>query len=100
MKWSDWIADIKTIFPMMFAILRGQYKMPWGTLLWIIICVVYLISPTDMVPDILPLLGLADDGAFVIWVLLRVHKDLQNFRTQQINSKIILEAEVSKTDKK
>lgn len=85
---------------MIFAILRGKYKMPWGTLLWVVVCAIYLMSPADLVPDVLPLLGIADDGAFVVWVLLRIHQELQKFRAQQLpSSKIILEAEVTKPGK-
>ena len=83
---------------MLMAIIRGKYKMPWGTLLWILVCAIYLISPVDALPDMLPLLGIADDGAFVVWVLLRVHKDLADFRSRQQEKTIILEAEVIKTD--
>lgn len=85
---------------MALAIVRGRYKMPWGTLLWVIVCGIYLISPADLMPDVLPLLGIADDGAFLVWVLLRVHQELQKFRTWQLTpSKIILEAEVTKPGK-
>ncbi len=85
---------------MVWAILRGKYKMPWGTLIWALVCAVYLISPTDVVPDILPLLGITDDGAFLVWVLMLLHKDLGTFRQQQIaKPAVILDAEVIKTDK-
>ena len=86
---------------MLWAIVRGKYKMPWGTLVWTIVCAIYLISPIDALPDVLPLLGITDDGAFIIWVLTLLHKDLENFRQQQtVRPAVILEAEVIKTEKK
>ena len=85
---------------MLWAIVRGKYKMPWGTLVWALVCAVYLISPIDALPDVLPLLGITDDGAFVIWVLMLLHKDLEAFRQQQAaRPAVILEAEVIKTEK-
>ena len=92
--------DVKTFFPMLWAIVRGKYKMPWSTLVWAFVCVVYLISPIDALPDVLPLLGITDDGAFVIWVLTLLHKDLVAFRQQQAaKPAVILEAEVIKAEK-
>lgn len=81
------------------AIVAGHYKMPWGTFIWLVIFVIYFISPVDALPDVLPLLGFADDGAFLIFVLLLLHKELNNFRQSQKKQKTILEAEVIK-DKK
>lgn len=86
--------DISTFFPMLWAVLRGQYKMPWGTLFWALLCLVYVISPIDLLPDVMPLLGITDDGAFILLVLSLLHKDLEAFRAQRKQGKTILEAEV------
>lgn len=68
--------------------------MPWKTFFLALICAVYFLSPIDMLPDIVPLLGFADDGAFIVFVLLLVHQDLQTFRQHQIQEKDIIEAEI------
>lgn len=86
--------DVQTFFPMVWAIVRGKYKMPWGTFFWAIICLVYLISPIDLLPDVLPLLGITDDGAFILLVLTMLHKDLAAFRQAKQNQENIIEAEV------
>lgn len=65
---------------MLWAILRGKWKMPWNTLFWAVLCVVYLLSPVDFLPDVMPLIGITDDGAFILLVLTLVHKDVQAFR--------------------
>ena len=100
-KPSVFIQDAVTIVPMARAIIKGQYKMPWGTLFWIILCAVYFLSPIDFIPDLLPLLGIADDGAFIVFVLLLVHQDLSRFRAQQQKTQgpTIIEAEVVKDEK-
>ena len=95
------IRDIKTFFPMVFAILRGKYKMPWRTLAWALLCLIYVLSPIDALPDVLPVLGITDDGAFIVWVLTLLHTDLQNFRQQQApKPAVVLEAEVAQTPTK
>ena len=94
------LADVKSFFPMVWAVLRGRYKMPWNTLLWVVVCVIYFISPIDALPDVLPLLGIADDSAFILWVLTRVHKDLVAFRQQEKEKpEIILDVQATKRDK-
>ena len=91
--------DITTFFSMVKAIFQGRYKMPWQTLFWAVICFFYFLSPIDLLPDILPMLGIADDGAFIIFVLTLLHKDLNNFRKSQMDD--VIEAEVIQTfDKK
>ena len=90
--------DLRTFFTMARAIVKGQYKMPWKTFFWVLLCAVYFLSPIDVLPDIVPLLGFADDGAFIIFVLLLIHQDLNAFRQIQAQDKTVLEAEVV-TDK-
>lgn len=86
--------DVKTFFSMTKAIVKGQYKMPWKTFFWVILCAVYFLSPVDVLPDILPVLGFADDGAFILFVLLLIHQDLNNFRQLKQPKDTIIDAEV------
>lgn len=81
---------------MVWAILRGRWKMPWATLFWALLCLVYVVSPIDLLPDVMPVLGITDDGAFILLVLALVHKDLEAFRAARKNVKDILPAEVSR----
>ena len=93
--------DISTFFKMVAAILHRQYKMPWQTLFWAVICLVYFMSPIDLLPDMLPMLGIADDGAFIVFILTLLHKDLATFRQSQEDKSNVIEAEVVQTfDKK
>ena len=82
MKFSPtvFLKDAATFFPFVWAVLRGKYKMPWGTFFWALLCVVYVISPVDLLPDVLPVLGITDDGAFILLVLTLLHRDLHAFR--------------------
>lgn len=95
-----WIKDIKTFFAMARAIWRRQYKMPWQTFFWVILCLIYLFSPIDLFPDALLPLGVADDGAFIVFVFSLIHKDLNAFRQASIHKESAIEAEVSNTFEK
>lgn len=93
------VQDVATFIPMVRAICKGQYKMPWGTFFWMILCLVYFLSPIDFIPDLLPILGIADDSAFIVFVLLLLHQDLSRFREMRRGKEQIIEAEVVKDDK-
>lgn len=58
----------------------GQYKIvPWATILKIVAVLIYFVSPFDFIPDILPLVGLSDDLALVMWLFSSLHEDIANF---------------------
>lgn len=84
---------------MVWAILRGRWKMPWATLFWALLCLVYVVSPVDLLPDVMPALGITDDGAFILLVLALLHKDLEAFRAARKNAKNALADEVSRPGK-
>lgn len=59
---------------------QGQYKaIPWKTLLIIIAAVLYFINPLDFVPDLIPIAGLADDFAVLLWVYNAVSGEVERF---------------------
>ena len=86
--------DVQSFFPMLWAILRRKYKMPWGTFFWALLCLIYVISPVDALPDVLPVLGITDDGAFILLVLTMLHKDLVAYRQERQKEATIIEAEI------
>lgn len=74
------MTDIRTFFSMLKDIVRGRYPVPWKTLIVAILCVCYLLWPADLLPDVLPILGIADDGTFILLVGALVQKDLAKYR--------------------
>ena len=53
----------------------GAYReIPWQSLVLIIIAVIYFVSPIDLIPDWIPVIGLIDD-AFVVGLVLKSVKD-------------------------
>ena len=93
------LTDLRTCLPLWRAIRTGHYKMPWKTCFWVLLCLVYFLSPIDTLPDIIPILGFADDGAFMVFVLLRIHQELQTFRLDQQQKSTTLEAHVINEEK-
>ena len=53
----------------------GRYReMPWQSLIVVIIAIIYFVSPIDVIPDWVPVLGLIDD-AFLVGLMLKSVKD-------------------------
>lgn len=58
----------------------GQYReIPWKTILLIVAAVIYFVNPLDLVPDLIPLTGLTDDFAVLLWVYNAVSNEIDKF---------------------
>lgn len=65
---------------MVKAYFTGEYKIiPWSSIVKIIAVLIYFISPIDVIPDILPFIGLTDDLALTVWLFASLKEDLKNF---------------------
>ncbi|WP_461089527.1 YkvA family protein [Spirosoma gilvum] len=59
----------------------GEYReVPWKTLLRMIAVLVYFVSPLDFLPDFLPVVGLTDDIALMLWLFSGIKDDIEKFR--------------------
>ncbi|WP_093832268.1 YkvA family protein [Spirosoma endophyticum] len=59
----------------------GQYReLPWKTLIRIIAVLIYFVSPIDILPDFLPIVGLTDDIALMFWLFSGIKDDIEKFR--------------------
>jgi len=60
---------VRAVPRMLKSVLRGQYKgMSFGTLGLLALGLVYIISPIDAVPDVIPVVGIADDTGLALWL--------------------------------
>ncbi|RFA15520.1 hypothetical protein B7R22_06745 [Subtercola boreus] len=50
--------------------LASDRAVPRGVRIWLIVLLIYLISPIDLIPDFIPVLGYADD-ALIVAIALR-----------------------------
>jgi uncharacterized membrane protein YkvA (DUF1232 family) len=67
------------------AYVKGDYRaVPTETLLKILASFIYFISPIDILPDFLPVLGLTDDLALLGWVVKSIDSDLKKFEEWEI----------------
>lgn len=65
-------------------IVTGRYKdYNMQKLLIVVGVLVYVVSPFDFMPDMLPT-GLIDDSSLIIWALKEVADELENYELRQL----------------
>ncbi|MDY3080141.1 MAG: YkvA family protein [Oscillospiraceae bacterium] len=74
---GDYVADIQDIIAMLNDYYHGRYrKLPFAVLAGALGVVAYLVSPIDLIPDGIPVLGFIDD-AFIINIVLNICLDTE-----------------------
>ncbi len=69
-----------TLGRLLRAYAQGEYReIPWKSLLLIVAAILYFINPIDVIPDLLPLIGLSDDFAILFMVYKSVAEDIDKF---------------------
>lgn len=73
--------DVLALIRMVREARAGRYRqLPQKTLIAIAAGLLYLINPLDLLPDMLPAIGLLDDATILAWVVSQVRRDLEHFR--------------------
>ncbi|MFN8355704.1 MAG: YkvA family protein [Spirosomataceae bacterium] len=62
------------------AYISGEYRViPWKSLIKIIAGLIYFVSPIDVIPDIIPVLGFTDDVTLILWIFKSIQEDIDDF---------------------
>jgi uncharacterized membrane protein YkvA (DUF1232 family) len=58
----------------------GRYRaVPWRAMLILLAAVIYFLNPIDLIPDLIPILGLTDDFAVLLWVYNAMGAEVDKF---------------------
>jgi len=78
---SRLIGNFKLLYSLIKDYWKGKYRevSPWSILVFIA-GIVYVISPIDIIPDFLPLVGQIDDALILILCMYFLEKDLQKYK--------------------
>jgi uncharacterized membrane protein YkvA (DUF1232 family) len=64
------------------AYVTGKYReIPWRTLLIVLAAIIYFVNPIDLIPDLVPGLGLTDDFGVLLWVYNSISGEVDKFLT-------------------
>lgn len=67
---------------------NGVFKISSKSLLLIIVGLVYFVSPLDIIPDIMPVIGFADDLSVLLAVYNAIKQDVEAFLAWEKNQRI------------
>lgn len=75
------LEKLQLLFEVLQAWYKGTYKeIPKGSIIMIIASILYFVSPVDLIPDFIPVIGLVDDAAVIAFAIKQLSADLEKFK--------------------
>ena len=79
-KFAKMINQIKLLFEMIRDYWKGEYRaVPWTSIAMAVGALVYFLSPVDLIPDFIPVVGYLDDAVVVGLAIKAIQGDLQAY---------------------
>ena len=77
---GKFVANFKIMFSMLHDYWYGNYRdVPWMTIAAIVVALLYVLTPLDLIPDFIPVIGLIDDATIIAACLTLIQKDLNAY---------------------
>lgn len=78
---ARFLEDARLLLELVRDYWRGHYRqVPFYTIAAVVAAMVYVISPFDLIPDFIPIIGYIDDALVFSLCLRLVRDDLQHYR--------------------
>ncbi len=75
------VNDVKLLISIVQDYVKGNYReIPYLSIAAIVFALLYVLSPVDLIPDFIPVVGYIDDAAVVGLCLMMVEQDLHNYK--------------------
>jgi uncharacterized membrane protein YkvA (DUF1232 family) len=75
------VDDLLTLMSLVRDWAMGHYReVPWNTIAAATFAILYVLSPMDLLPDLVPVLGFLDDAGVVTACLALVGRDVEVYR--------------------
>ncbi len=84
--WRRLLEDFKLLGALIKDYWKGEYRdVSLGSIAAFVLAIVYILSPIDILPDYIPLLGQIDDAAILLACMYFLEKDLHRYRDWKNN---------------
>lgn len=78
---GHYFADVPILCYMVSDYVKGRYReVPFATIVGIVVALIYFLSPIDFIPDSIPVIGLIDDAAVILFAVDSAHNDINDYR--------------------
>ena len=75
------LSDVPLLVSLVKSYVTGEYKeIPYNSIVAVVATLLYVISPIDIIPDVIPAVGFADDAMAVAFCIKMIHDDLENYK--------------------
>lgn len=82
--------QLQLLVRMVRAYANGDYRgIAAGSFVKIVACLIYFVSPIDLIPDFLPIIGIADDLALLGWLFKTLGSEVQKFSAWEKQRQVI-----------
>lgn len=79
-------SDLQLLGAYLHDVVKGNYKgYSKGALTLVVAAILYVVSPLDILPDILPL-GFLDDIAIITWAMGQLNAELEKYKASKEDS--------------
>ncbi|AII51621.1 hypothetical protein N008_06445 [Hymenobacter sp. APR13] len=83
---------LQTLLRLIRASISGEYTgLPTSTVVAAVAVTIYFLSPIDLIPDFIPVLGLLDDVALVAWFSTTIKEEMDRFAEWEKTRPMVVE---------
>ncbi len=77
---AEAVSYVPVFISLVRAYIKGTYRdVPVGSIIAVVSALIYFVSPIDLVPDVIPVLGKLDDAGVILVCLKLVQNDLDAY---------------------
>jgi len=82
---GKYVSDIACMVSLVRNYIKKEYTdIPLGTIISIVSTLIYILSPVDLIPDTIPVIGHIDDIALLLLVLKLIHSDVEEYKKWRV----------------
>jgi uncharacterized membrane protein YkvA (DUF1232 family) len=79
------IEDYRVLAALVKDYRAGRYRQAlYGTIAAVVFALLYVFNPFDLIPDVLPLIGVVDDASVITACLMLIERDLSKYRNWKV----------------